>query len=516
MNNKFPEKGLPVIEAADINEKSLTLEADVVVVGSGAGGAIPAYHLSKAGKKVIVLEAGPYVPSEKFSEMLAVGMGQLYQDDGGQTNRNQDITILQGSCVGGSTVVNATVCFRTPKYYLDLWGKEFGLTNLTEETLAPYFEQVEEHLSITPRTPMETSADAQKLALGCERSGIEWKPARRNSKNCALTGACLSGCPVDRKQSMLVTYLPWAVAHGATIYSDTRVVTVSEEGGNVSGVQAEVIDPASGEKKADMEIKAPMVILAAGAVQTPMILQRSNVANSSGQVGKNFACHPSLSVVGHFPGLNQSFYGAWHSLYVDEKTLPEDGGYILLNGIMDPVESTLNVERGSGKPFMEYVSDARDYVRFISLIHDRNHGEVRWEDGKKVIDYDMHPEDFPYMVAGMRDIIKILFAAGAKRIFMPTFDKLEINDPSEVEAVLGSLKSEVSKYRYVSYHPQGTCRMGADPETTVINPYGESHDVKGLYVTDASLLPTSIGYNPQQTVYTLSSYITDHIVKGMS
>jgi len=511
-----PAKGLPVIQAKDINEKKLSLTADAVVVGSGAGGAIAAYKLASAGKKVIVLEAGPYVPSEQFTEMLAAGMDQLYQDHGGQTNLNKDITILQGACVGGSTVVNATVCFRTPEYYLKLWAKDHGLTNLTLKTLTPYFEEVERNLSIKPRTATETSPCADKLAEGCEKADIPWKPSRRNVKQCALTGTCLSGCMPDRKQSMLVTYLPWAVAKGATIYSDTRVMQVTEEKGKVTGVKAEVIDRDSGNKKADMDIKAPIVVLAAGAIQTPLILQRSNVANSSGQVGKNFACHPSLSVVGYFPGLNQNFYGAWHSLYVDKFTLPDDGGYILLNGIQDPVEATLNTERGTGKPFMGYILESKDYVRFISLIHDRNHGEVLWEDGVKKVKYDMHPEDFPAMIEGMRKAIKVLFAAGAKKIFMPTSQKLEINDPSEVDGVLASLKNEIARYRYVSYHPQGSCRMGADPKKSVVNPYGESHDVKGLYVTDASLLPTSIGYNPQETVYTLSSYISDRLVNSFS
>jgi len=507
-------EGLTVIQAKDIKKEKIRLQADVVVVGSGAGGAVSAYELAKSGKKVIVLEAGPYIPSEQFSEMLAVGMGQLYQDQGGQSNQSKDITILQGACVGGSTVVNATVCFRTPDYYLKLWGKEYGTTNLTTESLTPYFEKVEKNLSIRRAIREEMSADANLLVEGCEKADIPWKASRRNVRFCALTGACLSGCVSDRKQSMLVTYLPWAVAHGASIYSDTFVTQVLEKDGKISGVKAEIKDPDSGQKKADMEIDAAMVILAAGAIQTPLILLRSQIANSSGQVGQNYACHPSLSVTGYIPNLNQDFYGAWHSMYVDEYTLPDDGGYILLSGIQDPVEATLNADPGTGQPFMAHILESKNLIRFITLIHDRNHGEIIWEDGVKKINYDMHDKDFPFMIAAMKKAIKVLFAAGATKIYLPTSNKIEINDPSEVDNILDSLKNEPARYRYVSYHPQGTCRMGADPKTSVVNPYGESHDVKGLYVADASLLPTSIGYNPQQTVYTLASYITDQIVKN--
>jgi len=511
-SKKMPSSGLPVIEAKHINDKKIKLKADVVVVGSGAGGAVSAYELAKAGQKVIVLEAGPYIPSNQFSEMLAVGMGQLYQDQGGQSNTAKDFTILQGSCVGGSTVVNATVCFRTPDYYLKLWSKEYGTNNLTTESLTPYFEKVEKNLSIRRAVREEMSDDANLLVDGCEKANIPWKASRRNVRFCALTGACLSGCVTDRKQSMLVTYLPWAIAHGATVYSDTFVTRISEKNGQVTAVHAEIKDRESGIKKADMEIEATKVILAAGAIQSPLILLRSQIANSSGQVGKNYACHPSLSVTGYIPNLNQDFYGAWHSMYVDEFTLPEQGGYILLSGIQDPVEATLNVDPGTGKPFMDHMLESKNLIRVITLIHDRNHGEVTWENGVKKVKYEMHDKDFPHMIAAMKKAITVLFAAGATKIYLPTSNKTEINDPSEVDKVLDSLKNEPARYRYVSYHPQGTCRMGANPKQSVVNPYGESHDVKGLYVADASLLPTSIGYNPQQTVYTLASYIADHIV----
>ncbi|MEP4394714.1 FAD-dependent oxidoreductase, partial [Marinobacter sp.] len=141
-----PAHGLQVTQASDVTSENIELNADAVIIGSGAGGAIAAYELAKAGKKVVVLEAGPYVPSEKFTEMMAVSMDQLYADQGGQANSAGDISILQGACVGGSTVVNAALCFRTPDYYLERWAKEFGMTNLTPKVMRPYFEKVEANL----------------------------------------------------------------------------------------------------------------------------------------------------------------------------------------------------------------------------------------------------------------------------------------------------------------------------------------------------------------------------------
>ncbi|WP_342619314.1 GMC family oxidoreductase [Rhodoferax sp. GW822-FHT02A01] len=512
---KQPKHGLQVTQASDIQAGStLKLQADAVVVGSGAGGAITAYELAKSGKKVIVLEAGPYVPSEKFTEMLAISMGTMYADAGGQSNTTGDISILQGACVGGSTVVNAALCFRTPDYYLHRWGKEHGLTNLKPETMRPYFEKVEQHLGIKAVGPNETSAGAELIGKGLKKMKLPLGRARRNVKECVQSGFCFAGCASDRKQSMLVTYLPWAVAYGATIYSDTRAVEVLAESGRATGIRAEVMDPATGKVKAQLQVDAPIVVLAAGPVQTPILLQRSGLANSSGQVGKNFACHPTLSVTAVFDKEVNDFHGATHSLYMDRNTLPEEGGYLLLNAVQDPVEASFQVEPGTGKPYVAYMSKYKNTIRLISLIHDKNNGEVVWENGVKKINYDVDDEDFESMKKGLATTCKVLFASGANKVYIPSSQHLEINRMEDVDAAVASLKNERARYRYTSFHPQGTCRMGADPKKSVVNPYGETHDIKSLYIADASLLPTSIGYNPSETVYALAHYISDHIVKA--
>lgn len=166
---------------------------------------------------------------------------------------------------------------------------------------------------------------------------------------------------------------------------------------------------------------------------------------------------------------------------------------------------------GTGKPFVAYMQHYRNTIRLISLIHDKNNGEVKWENGAKQIVYDVDDEDFEAMKKGLITTCKVLFASGAKRLHLPTSQALPIERADEVERVIGSLKNEKARYRYTSFHPQGTCRMGADPKTTVVNPQGRTHDVRHLYVADASLLPTSIGYNPSETVYALAHYIADRI-----
>ncbi|MFK5978148.1 MAG: GMC family oxidoreductase [Rhizobiaceae bacterium] len=511
MSNPNRKHGLKVTQASDVAPGTLSLKADVVVIGSGAGGGVAAYELAKSGKKVIVLEAGPYVPSEKFTEMLAVTMGQMFADGGGQSNTTGDMSILQGVCVGGSTVVNAAVCFRTPDQFLKKWAKDYGLTNLTTEVLTPHFEKIEKYLSIKRNTPSETSQDAELLIEGFEKAGISWDRSPRNIKDCALSAACLAGCYSDRKQSMLITCLPWAVELGAEIYADTRVVKVREESGKAIGIDAQIIDPATGEKKVDLSIDAPLIVLAAGAVQTPILLLRSEIGNSSGQVGKNLSCHPTLSISGQFADLESNFLGAWHSVYSDQFAMPQEGGFLLLQAVQEPLEASFQVEAGTGKANMDYVANSKNYTRLISEIHDRNQGEILWEDGIKKIKYDLVDEDFLAMKKGMKRAAEVLFAAGAEKIMLPTSNQAEASSREEADKIIDALENERARYRYAAYHPSGTCRMGTDIKNSVVGPNGETHDVKGLYIVDASIIPTSFGLNPSETIYALSSYICDQI-----
>lgn len=506
--------GLAVTQAKDVNEKTLELSVDVVVVGSGAGGAVAAYELAVAGKSVLVLEAGPYVPSSEFTEDFAKAMDHLYQDKGAQANADGDLLVLQGRCVGGSTVVNGCVAFRTPDYILADWQKNFGLSNLTVETLDPYFAKVESNLGIHVNEEYEINRNSSVIRDGCQKLGISWKPFKRNIRECALTGHCLSGCATDRKQSMLVTYLPWAVQKGAKIYADTQVTRVLAEGGVVSGVEAEIIDPKTKEKKADLQVKAKVVVLAAGAVQTPLLLQKSELANSSGQVGKNFACHPSLMVVAEYADDVHPWRGAMLGIYVDEWAHPDKGGFILEAGGAGPVELSAVANPGIGQPFMDYMVNAKKLAGMVTLIHDHNVGEISWDKDAKKIAYSLSDQDFPAMKASIKAAAKVHFAAGAKKVYVPTVQQRIIEKEADIDSVVDGIANEAMTFRMVSYHPQGTCRMGVDAKTAVVNPQGETHDVKNLFITDASLFPTSIIVNPQVTVYAMASYISDELIKN--
>ena len=504
---------LRVKTAQDIKASTLNLDADVVIVGSGAGGAVMAYEMAKAGKKVVVLEAGSYVPSSRFDEKFPDMLEMLYADHGNQATSSGDMIVLQGACLGGSTVVNGCVAFRVPDFILADWQQDYGLKNLTVEALAPYYDKVEKNLSIHENQEHEINENSRMLRAGAKALGWSVKPLRRNTNQCALTGHCLSGCKTDRKQSMLVTYLPWASHYGADIYANTRVTKIEVKNGVATGVSGDVIDPDSGRTIAKVNVKAKIVVAAAGAVQTPLLFLRHNLANSSDQIGRNFACHPSTLVVAEFDKGIHTWRGAMLGVYVDEFEHPSKGGFVLEGGGAGPVELGMATEPGTGKPYLDFMSRSMNYASCVTLIHDHNVGRVHWDNGRKVIDYQIADQDFPAMLNSFRAAAKIYFAAGAKRVFLPTAVKRVIESVDEVDTVINSIKNEPFALRLVSYHPQGTMRMGADPAKSVVNPWGETHDVKRLFVADASLFPTSILVNPQESVYAMSHYIADYILR---
>jgi len=503
----------PVLEVtwpSEIPDAGLDLDADVVVVGSGAGGAVTAYELARSGAKVVVLEAGPHIASSAFQEHAATALETLYEDHGNQVNTTGDLPILQGRCVGGSTVVNGAVCFRVPDQVLQNWAENHGLDNLSPESLAPYFERVERNLSIHQNEPHEVNYNGRLLIEGAKKVGIPAAPISRNIKDCALTGHCISGCKTDRKQSMLVTYLPWASELGARILSGTRAEGFEISNRRVTAVNAVATD-ASGKTK-PVRIEAGLVVVAAGAVQTPLLFQKNKIGNSSGEVGRNFACHPSLAVFGEHDKDIYAWVGSTLTAQAGDFENPLSGGYLVEAGMVGPMITSTWIDGGIGRNFVEFMENSKKFQAAVTLIHDHNIGRVYLDGGHKRIEYDLDDRDFESMREALRGTAQIYFAAGARRVYLPTTRRVTIESADEIDSVINSLTNGKHLYRMTSYHPQGTMRMGADPTRSVVAPDGRCHDLDNVYVPDASLFPSSLLVNPQVTVYTMASYISDRIL----
>jgi len=522
---EVPRDGVPVTTARDVaadpsrGGSVVRVKADVVVVGSGSGGAIVAYELAKTGKRVVVLESGPYVPSAQFNENFSDALSRIYSYKGVQTNSWGDLILESGGAIGGSSNVSATVSQRVPSWKLAEWRDRFKLKDFTDDLLTPHFEKLEQRLHVHTNEAHEINECANKVVQGCERLGYEWKPARRNVKQCALTGFCLAGCPSDRKMSMLVTYLPWAVAEGARLYADTRVVRVRSANGRATGVDAEVIEQDTGRKVADMRVDAQIVVLAAGAIQTPQILQRSDYPDYGDQVGRNFAGNPMIQVMGQFPEPVYGWRGALTGVVIEQFLEPNKGNFLFYSGLSGPEQVLTANEHGSGKEHIEFMENFKYYSSMNAFVADANHGRVRWVGsgngkGEQRIEWQLSRDDVENLKKATAIAARIYFAAGARKVYLPTFQKLAANSVFELDDLIKKIEYGVAgmfTFRTLSINPQGTARLGADPEYSVVKPTGETHEMTGLFVADASLIPSNAVVAPQMTVHALASYIADHI-----
>ncbi len=502
---------LTVVTAESVTEKSIHLTVDAVIVGSGASGAVMAFELAKQGKSVVMIEAGRYVPSTEFNERLAEMFGKLFQDKGAQANTDGDFLILQGRCLGGSTVVNGAVCFRMPDDVLEEWHRDHGLTTYTRERLSRAYEKVEKRLSVHVNLPHEINANSRILERGCTSLGWSHRPLSRNTKDCALTGFCVQGCATDRKQSMLVTYVPWALEKGARVFVDSTVEQILTDGGRATGVLATMRRPDTGETVSNLRIDAARVILAAGTVQTPILLMKSGLCGSSGQVGKNFALHPSTVTTALFDEEVFGYRGATLGSYCDEFESLSKGGFILEGGTTG-ADALCSLSPGIGAPHIAFMERYKHLACMASLVHDRNNGWIEWDGERKKIHYTLHEDDKPKVRAALKASARIFFAAGATECYLPTYAPTIIRSLEAVDPAIDALTLEPQSLLYFSYHPQGTCRMGTDPQTSVTSPTGETHEVKGLYIVDASVFPTSILVNPQMTVYALATLIAEQML----
>lgn len=515
-----PKEGLPVISAADITNNYVLLKTDVVIVGAGAAGSVVAYELAAAGKKVVLLEAGNYVPSTEFREDMADSLDRLYQDGGLQTTLSGQMAVLQGACVGGSSVVSATVAMRAPDRTLSDWAKDTGVKGLEPAALKSYYEKLERRLFVHLNESHEINECASRVVKGAEAMGWSWQPLTRAVKQCALTGHCLAGCATDRKMSALVTYLPWATAYDAQIYTNAHVWRVVTNNGRATAVEAEIIDPDTKEKVADLRVDANVVVLAAGAIQTPLILQRSEFQNLSGLLGRNLHLHPFVSVLGKFPDNVYGWRGALTGVMVDEFLPPERGGLLMQSGLAAPAQLLVQGEQESSEAHLRFMQEYKQMAALNLFVPDQGQGSVYWTGdilrGDKRIEWIMSRKDFDNFCTGLKHAARIFFAAGAEKVYLPTFEPKVVNSVWELDKVVDSISFNplgLYIFRMASINPQGTCRMAADPFEGVVDAYGESHEMRGLFIADASLFPSGLTVNPIMTVMALANYVADNILK---
>jgi choline dehydrogenase-like flavoprotein len=477
----------------------LQLDCSVVIVGSGAGGATMAAELAAAGVNVVVLEEGGYHPTESFTAEAGRALGNLYRDGGAEIAVGKPpVLFSQGRCVGGSTVVNGGMSWRTPGRVLDRWASEFGVADISEQQMEPYFTKVESRISVGLQDPETIGPDMRLLKAGADAKGWKIIPNLRNQLHCAGTNNCINGCPTGAKRSMLVTNIPLALRRGARLFSDVRVQRITRSGRTATGVAGQVLRP-GGRPGPRLTVRAPVVVVAGGAVQTPALLARSGIRSGSGQLGRNLTLHPNAKVIAFFDKEVLGWHGVHQAYQVRE--FMNDG--ILLTAVNLPPSLVALGLPSHGRDLGQVMAEYNHMITAGCLIEDTGCGRVRNVPGLgPQVFYQLTDHDAERVVRGITLTAELMFAAGASRILLPFDGAPEVRDPAGLQSLLARRVPKKS-IELFTVHLMGTARMNEDPRRGVVDSFGAFHGVPGLFVADASLFPTPIGVNPMETIMAL-------------
>ncbi|MBX5482753.1 MAG: GMC family oxidoreductase [Myxococcaceae bacterium] len=483
----------------------LELDTDVVIVGSGAAGSVVGALLQEAGQNVVLVEEGPHVPPEVYGKFrVSEHLRHMWRDSAlTLTNPVGDspaINVMMGRCVGGSSLLTGGVCFRTPEAVLHEWVTEHGLSDLSPEQMAPAFEEVEKvsHISAVPESMR--SGSTRVYDEGATKRGHPLKPNRRNTRDCVGQGRCNFGCPHGRKMSVDLTYLPRAIRSGAQVFSDCLVEKIVIRNGRAVGVTGHVLNGRDGRRGGTLTVHARRVIVAASAWHTPILLLRSGVGRESGMVGRNLTLHPSFRVMAVFDRPIHGWIGALQSAYSDAF---EKNGFTLMSVFAPPGVLAATMP-GVGE---EHARRAREipYMAMMGgLIHDEGGGRVRPAIGREpFVTYRMSPKDRATVTELLTVLAEDFFAAGAREVVLPVLGEAPFTADRFRSYPLDKVPAR--RFECGSQHPLGSARMGVRPGHSVVDPDGQTWDVKELFVVDGSIFPTSLGVNPQLTVMAMAT-----------
>jgi len=477
-------------------DQDLALECDVVVVGTGAGGAVVAKELAEAGVAVVMLEEGRWFDRTQFTGR-PFQMQQMMYRAGGATFSvgNVTIPIPMGQTVGGSTTVNSGTCYRAPARVLRSWVDDLGLDELSEARLAPYYDRVERILGVAEAKAQFLGGNGRVIARGCDKLGYRHKPLRRNAPDCDGKGVCCFGCPTDAKRSTNVSYVPAALKAGAELFHGVRAERIIVDGGRATGVVARSVD---GGRR--VTVRARAVVLACGTLVTPIVLERNGLGGASGMLGGNLSIHPACGALAVF----DERIAGWDAIpqgYAIEEFHDEG---ILFEGATTPLEYTISMMPQLGARLVELAEGYDRVASFGFMVEDTSRGRVRLVGGRPVVTYVLNDQDVARTKRGIDILARVYFAAGATSVLPPVqgFDELR----SEADlARFRRTRIRASEFELSAYHPLGTCRMGKDPSRSVVGTDHQLHDCDGLYVIDGSAVPSSLGVNPQVTIMALAT-----------
>jgi choline dehydrogenase-like flavoprotein len=506
-----PEEAPKTIAVTRPDESDLTLTADVVVVGSGSGGGVVAGTLARAGKDVVVLEAGGYYNEADFNQLELWAYERLYRAGGIAQTANGSIALQTGSNLGGGSTVNWTNCLRTTPQVREEWERVHGLEGLAGPAYDRHLDEVFARLQVND-TCSDLNGPNTRLREACERLGYDFKVITRNADreryDAEVAGFIGFGDVSGAKLGTLKTYLQDAADAGARFVVDCRVERVLVGRGRAEGVEGTYRD-ADG-RLARVVVRAPQVVLAAGALDTPAVLLRSGIGGPA--AGDHLRLHPATVVVGVYDEPQRSWWGAPQTGLSDEFADLEDGyGFLVETSHASPALTGTAVPWQSGRQHKETMAKGPMTSALVVLVRDRGHGRVTIDGGgNPVHHYDLADElDVRHFRRGLAELVRMHDAAGAREV-LSLSRKLQHwhRDGGEpVEAFARRVHDgplSPHEHAIFSLHHMGSARMGADPRTSVADPWGELHDTPGVWIGDASAFPSASGTNPMITTMALA------------
>jgi choline dehydrogenase-like flavoprotein len=503
-----------IVRGNDINGP-FRESADVCIIGSGCGGGAAAKILAESGKKVIVLEEGGHFTSKDFDGTERTAYRNLFRRRGGQATDDLSVTVLQGRCVGGSSTVNWTTSLRTPEFVLDEWSRR-GIAGISPREMEPYFDRVERYLHIHVEPDENHSPNNRIILEGARALGYHATATGRNTKDCIKAGACGLGCPFDAKMSVDMTYIPDALKAGAVLFSNCRADAL-ERHGSMKRVKGVVLDQASNKPTTTFEIEAPVVIVSAGAIHSPVLLLKSKLGNSSGEVGRNLTFHLTSAVLALHDRVIYASGGIPQSAMCDEfiNKQGDAGGFWVEAVPVYPALASmaLPVLGSAHRTLMKQWPSVSASIVLVKEIDSKGRVTLN-EHGRPAISYTLRPKDMAYLKQGLEVAAQIQFAAGARRAMTLHAKLTEFNSTGDIAPKLARASWGANEIGLFSAHPLGTCRMGRDSRRSVVDSHSQSHDVKGLFVIDGSVTPTSLGVNPQVTILALAEKNAEWITEN--
>lgn len=489
--------------------------ADYVVVGTGAAGAVAARVLAVAGYDVVMVEEGPWVPKSAFRQDTWSAFRSLWRDAGFQVSEGRSFfPVIQGSAVGGTTVINGAIVHRVPEEIHAGWGAEAGVDEMISlAELDRAYDLLDEKLSVAPGPEDVLGKNNTLMREGAQRMGIEGNVIRRNVVNCQGSNLCLNGCRGERKQSMNFTLIPEALHHGARIFATCRVERIEEKNGRAIAVRGRFKPhPRTGRKGKSLRVEARRgVIVAASAIQTPILLAASGLGRQSKLVGQRYQCHPGVGFMGAFEdvvdmhaGITQGFESThWWS----ERMKFESVGV--------PLEVATTRYPGFGRELVRKMADFRHHVSWGVQVRSRAHGTVRRGlSGRTVIRWSWTDADIRTLKVGLKRLGTMMFEAGAHAIW-PGVHGLapELTSIDQLDKI-DDLPDDPRLFHGIASHLFGTATMGVDPAKSVVGPTLESHELRGLYVLDSSVFPTNMGVNPAHTISAIAWLAAERLAES--